>query len=279
MTTDIKNDILNNIKISDIYSAIRINGEGTLSKNRLVNDSRRTWALVIKAEGITEYVTPSGSYTIDKNHLIILPRGSSYSRSCLEQGECLILEFQALSESDTLFFFEISDISKIISLFSKIERRLIHKPHLYHIKNIQDLYEIFALLLSGSEHEYVPSKKSNMLAPAVLYIQENHCERDIKIKKLAAMCNIGETYFRVTFKQHFGKSPVDYINAKKIERAKELLRSGLVSVSQTASEVGFCNPYYFSRVFKKHAGMSPTEFLKKQRKEEVFISESSNHST
>ena len=279
MISDIKNDTLSNIKISDIYSAIRINGEGPVTKNRLLNDSRRTWALVIKAEGSTKYVTTSGSYTIDKNHIIILPRGSSYSRSCLAQGECLIIEFQTLSEADTLFLIEISDNSKIISLFSKIEKRLVHKPHLFHIKNLRDLYEIFTLLLSGSEREYVPSKKSNMLTPAVFYIQENYCERDIKIEKLAAMCSIGESYFRAIFKQHFGQSPVDYVNTKKIERAKELLRSGLVSISQTANEVGFCNPYYFSRVFKKHTGMSPTEFLKKQSKEEVFISESSNHTT
>jgi len=235
--------------------------------------------LIIKTEGSTKYVTPSGSYTIDKNHPIILPRGSSYSRSCIEQGECLIIEFQALSEHDILFPFEVSDNSKIISLFSKIEKRLIHKPHLYQIKNLRDLYETLTLLLGVSEREYVPSRKSNMLNPAVLYIQENYCERDLKIEKLAAMCGIGEAYFRAIFKQHFGKSPVDYVNTKKIERAKELLRSELVSISQTANEVGFCNPYYFSRVFKKHTGMSPTEFLKKQNKEEVFISESSNHTT
>ena len=279
MTTDIKNDTLSDIKISDIYSAIRISGEGPVTKNRPVNDSRRTWALIIKTEGSTKYVTPSGSYTIDKNHPIILPRGSSYSRSCIEQGECLIIEFQALPEADTLFPFEVADNSRIISLFSKIEKRLVHKPHLYQIKNLRDLYEILTLLLGVSEREYVPSRKSNMLNPAVLYIQENYCERDLKIEKLAALCGIGEAYFRAIFKQHFGKSPIDYVNTKKIERAKELLRSELVSISQTANEVGFCNPYYFSRVFKKHTGMSPTEFLKKQNKEEVFISESSNHTT
>ena len=190
MTTDIKNDTLSDIKISDIYSAIRISGEGPVTKNRPVNDSRRTWALIIKTEGSTKYVTPSGSYTIDKNHPIILPRGSSYSRSCLEQGECLIIEFQALSEADTLFPFEVADNSRIISLFSKIAKRLIHKPHLYQIKNLRDLYEILTLLLGVSEREYVPSRKSNMLNPAVLYIQENYCERDLKIEKLAALCDL-----------------------------------------------------------------------------------------
>ena len=269
MLMDIKNDTLTNIKITDIYSAIRINGEGSVSKNRLVNDSRRTWALVINAEGCTQYETPSGSYTIDKNHIIILPRSSTYSRSCLRQGECLIIEFQALSEANTLFPFEVSDNSKIIALFAKIENRLLHKPHLYQIKNLRDFYEILALLLSGSDREYIPSKKVNILKPAIVYIQENYFERDMKIKKLASMCGIGEAYFRTIFRQHFGQSPIDYINTKKVERAKELLRSGLVSASQTAIEVGFCNPYYFSRVFKKHTGMSPTEFLKYQNKERI----------
>ena len=274
-----KNATLHDIEISDIYTAIRIKADQSQIKSKLVTDSRKTWALIIKTGGSTKYETSSGPYVIDKNHPILLPRGSSYSRSYVEPGECLIIEFQASLESDTLFPFEIADTGKIISLFNKIEKRFIHKTPLYHLKNMRDFYEMLVILFSSSTREYVPSKKYNMLNPAVTYIQEHYCERNIRNEQLAAMCGIGEAYFRAIFKQHFGQSPIDYVNMKRVERAKELLQSGLVSISQTANAVGCCTPYYFSRVFKKYTGMSPSEFLKKQNKEEVFTSENSNHST
>lgn len=276
---DIKNDFLHDLKISEIYTAIRINAEQPRAKNKLVRSSRNFWALIIKTEGSTRYETPSGSYTIDRNHPIILPRGSSYSRSYLEQGECLVIEFQALSESSDLFLLEMTDSSKVFTLFNKIEKRFIQKPNLYQLKNLRDLYEILAILLSNTEHEYVPSSKYNILLPAITYIQEHFCERNIRNEQLAEICGIGNSYFRAIFKQHFGQSPIEYINIKKIERSKELLRSGLVSISQTANEVGFCNPYYFSRAFKKYTGLSPSDFLKQQSGKDVFTDESSNHST
>lgn len=277
--TDMKNDALHAIQISEIYTAIHINAEQSRTKNKLVNNARKTWALIIKTEGSTKYETSSGVYILDKNHPIILPRGASYSRSYLEQGECLVLEFQALAETSTLFPFEIADNSKLVALFNKIEKRLIYKPYLYQLNNLRDLYEILVILCSASEREYVPSKKYNMLTPAVMYIQEHYCERNIKNEQLADMCGISEAHFRAIFKQYFGQSPIAYVNRKRVERAKELLQSGLVSISQAANAVGCCNAYYFSRVFKQYTGLSPSDFLKQQSKEEVIAGENSNHST
>lgn len=268
--SDIKNDILKDIKILDIYSAIRISAEHPGTKNKLVRDYRNSWALIIKTEGQTKYETKARTYTIDKNHPIILPKGSSYSRTYIEQGECLVLEFQALQEYENLILLEMTDRSKVYSLFNKIERRLVQKPPLHYLKNLRDLYDILTILLSPTEHEYMPSSKYDILTPAITYIQEHYSERDIKNEKLAAMCGIGNAHFRALFKQHLNQSPIAYLNMQRIERAKELLRSGLVSVSQVAGSVGCSNPYYFSRVFKKYTGLSPTDFLKQQNRKEVF---------
>jgi len=64
------------------------------------------------------------------------------------------------------------------------------------------------------------------------------------------------------FRQTYGVTPVGYINAVRMERAKKLLRDTSLSVSQIAYRIGLDNPAYFSRLFKKTVGTSPQGYLR-----------------
>ena len=59
-----------------------------------------------------------------------------------------------------------------------------------------------------------------------------------------------------------GLSATDYILSMRLERARHLLRSDGLTVSQVAYEVGFRDPAYFSRVFKKQYGQPPVKWRK-----------------
>ncbi|MBL8993486.1 MAG: AraC family transcriptional regulator [Spirochaetia bacterium] len=60
---------------------------------------------------------------------------------------------------------------------------------------------------------------------------------------------------------HSGLRPIELVRKIKIEKAKELLRSGL-SATETADRTGFADLFYFSRVFRQVAGLSPTAYLR-----------------
>lgn len=57
----------------------------------------------------------------------------------------------------------------------------------------------------------------------------------------------------------FGMGIMQYVNYRRVERAKELLRSGR-SIAYTASECGFSDYNYFCKVFRKLTGRSPSEY-------------------
>lgn len=65
----------------------------------------------------------------------------------------------------------------------------------------------------------------------------------------------------------FGMGIGQYITKRRIEKAKELLTSGLCSVSQTAKMTGFDDYNYFCKLFKKQTGKSPSSF---KPKEQIF---------
>lgn len=65
------------------------------------------------------------------------------------------------------------------------------------------------------------------------------------------MCKITPEYFRKIFVQIYGTSPVKYISNLKLNRAKELLSSGIYTITDAAYNSGFNDSSYFSREFKK----------------------------
>ena len=99
------------------------------------------------------------------------------------------------------------------------------------------------------------------LAPVISYISEHYCEK-IYVEKLADMINVSSDYFTKMFKDSIGRTPIEYINGLRVNRAMELLFKSKSSMSEIADEIGFCNPNYFHKIFKQYMDMSPLAYRK-----------------
>lgn len=103
-------------------------------------------------------------------------------------------------------------------------------------------------------------EKNGRLSAATDYIKE-HLSEGIDCKKLSAMCYLGTSQFYSLFKKETGTTPLGYRDKLIIKRAKTMLSADGVSVSETASILGFDSAAYFSRFFKRNTGKSPTEYI------------------
>jgi AraC-like DNA-binding protein len=65
------------------------------------------------------------------------------------------------------------------------------------------------------------------------------------------------------FHKSFGLSPLAYLNIKRLEYAKSLLRNPRPTIAEVAYQSGFQDPGYFTRQFRKQTGLTPREFRKK----------------
>ena len=62
-----------------------------------------------------------------------------------------------------------------------------------------------------------------------------------------------------------GNSPGYYIKTMRLEKAKELLETSDVSVSEVAFQTGFASPSNFTKVFSEKYGINPSQFLRTRR--------------
>ena len=80
------------------------------------------------------------------------------------------------------------------------------------------------------------------------------------IPELARMVGLNQQTLKMGFRQLYGDSINQYLNARRMEQAGVLLRTGDFTIRDVAYEVGYNNAGYFSRKFKERYGVSPRYF-------------------
>ena len=87
-----------------------------------------------------------------------------------------------------------------------------------------------------------------------------HYKENISLNHIAEEVKLQPTYLCRSFKEYTDKTPVEYINAMRIEEACKLLSQTDKRISSIVDELGFKDPGYFARVFKKYTGSKPSEY-------------------
>lgn len=95
------------------------------------------------------------------------------------------------------------------------------------------------------------------IEPSLLYVSE-HYKQEIRVAQMARECAMSESYFRKTFGQMMGLSPLEYVNRYRIHRAMHLLHVTNDSVQRVALECGFPSVATFTRNFVRQVGQNPS---------------------
>lgn len=93
------------------------------------------------------------------------------------------------------------------------------------------------------------------------YINQ-HYSKDINLEQVAHELNVNPSYMSREFKKSTNFTIVEFITAKRIRLARNLLRKTNYSVTKISSEVGYNNVTHFNWTFKKMMGISPVQYRK-----------------
>lgn len=126
-------------------------------------------------------------------------------------------------------------------------------------QNIEDT-RIQELTMPKTEPETrepeLPVNSSSAIYPALSYVQ-SHLRESVTMKDMAALCHLSPSYFSRLFGREVGENFVSYVNRKKIQLAKELLRETNKNVSQIAAELSYQDSSHFINLFKRFEGITP----------------------
>lgn len=127
-----------------------------------------------------------------------------------------------------------------------------------------DILESYIAFLLDRYGERTPKTFDNVVEDIRSYIEEN-LYSDLSISTLAQQYNYNEKYLGRLFKNRTGYTIHEYCNYLRLSKAKTLLRSTNLSISQVAAQAGYNNVTYFIRIFKKHTQLSPLQYRQKKK--------------
>lgn len=83
------------------------------------------------------------------------------------------------------------------------------------------------------------------------------------IDQMALECGLGRTRFNYYCKQIMNASPLEYLQSRRIERAKSLLVSTDFRIVDIAHMCGFQSSQYFSTIFRRYTSEPPAQLRKR----------------
>ena len=129
-------------------------------------------------------------------------------------------------------------------------------------------YLLRALALLGSHGRSTGSAKSAPIRGGLAMWQMNrvigyidiNLASAVRSSDLARLLDLSESHFSRAFKSSVGVPPHSYITRRRIELAREMMRTSDQALAQIAIACGWSDQSHFCRVFRRVVGLSPDEW-------------------
>ncbi|WP_339318932.1 response regulator [Paenibacillus sp. FSL R10-2734] len=120
---------------------------------------------------------------------------------------------------------------------------------------VQSLCMLATVYLSELEQQ----NEQNTIYKVIQYV-DREFRNKLKLQDLARQFHINSTYLGQLFRKQTGHGFSEYLNARRIEEAKSLLKRTQLKISDIAVQVGFSNTDYFIDKFKLIVGVVPSVY-------------------
>lgn len=114
----------------------------------------------------------------------------------------------------------------------------------------------------GQEKFSISQQSSSRIDELIAWLHQNIAEK-ISLDDMAGKVNMSSSHFTRVFKKLMTKSPVEYLNFLRIEKAKRMLKFSEKNLTEIAFDCGFSSSSYFSHTFIEAVKLTPSEYRKR----------------
>ncbi|GAB6986520.1 AraC family transcriptional regulator CmrA [Nocardioides pyridinolyticus] len=110
----------------------------------------------------------------------------------------------------------------------------------------------------------------NPVSAALTYIREHYSE-PITVNDMAERVNLSPSSFSHLFREVTGRSPYQFLKEIRLDRARELLLEGRLSVTDVSRSVGYSSASHFIKEFRSRFGTTPRAYVDAQALGEEIV--------
>jgi transcriptional regulator GlxA family with amidase domain len=104
--------------------------------------------------------------------------------------------------------------------------------------------------------------EDHVIAECQIWLRDNYATPDA-VAKMQDLSGLPRRTFSRRFRTATGYTPIEYVQAVRMEEAKQLLETTVLPIEAVAAEVGYHDERAFRRVFGKRTGLSPSAYRKR----------------
>lgn len=225
--------------------------------------------LILDGEGMIEL--NGKRYYPQPGQLYFLPADIVQSLSAISEHTFLKywVHFTAKVRGVNLFqylslptFINLENVDPWFAKFEALKKAHSSDDYTAVFKQHSILLDILASYVeqAADQVHFQMNDKMKKISAILTYI-DDHLTSNLSIEQLAKIFHYHPNHLHRMFKKYTGAPPMQYINRRKMEKAKFLLLSSEQSIASISQSVGM-EPYYFSRLFKAYTGYAPSVFRK-----------------
>lgn len=131
------------------------------------------------------------------------------------------------------------------------------------LKSVMRLVEVFARQICDSAlriHELNAQLERPEIRQAKEYVENHFRDSDLQLTEVAEHVGVSKAHFSHRFHQETGLTFTQYVQSRRTNEAKRMLKESKASITEICYRCGFSSLTHFNRVFRKVEDCSPSQY-------------------
>lgn len=237
------------------------------SSYQIQREAFDSYLLILTLDGSGTIETSLETSVCKKEEMAVIDCNEAHAYRANEKWEFLWIHFNG-KNSKELVKMLLAHQGNVVhmpetSLTSRFFSLLVHqtkKDSIGEEINMSSYIHLFlAEALNSTWKKEATNPKSVMVNEAIGYIESNY-KNKITIADIAGFVRYSESSVVHYFREETGVSPYEYIIRKRLNKAKELLKTTNATIGEISEEVGFNSEANFIKTFRIKNNMTPNAF-------------------